>query len=85
MLYFVCKCWREEPVFELFHISKDQIAQVWDVFARIYFSTDAHGTLSEIERKVRPFAALKLLHLRSLGLHYPEGDGMIRKELLGEL
>ena len=85
MLYFVCKCWREEPVFELFHISKDQMAQVWDVFARIYFSTDAPGTLSEIERKVRPFAALKLLHLRSLGLHYPEGDDMIRKELLGEL
>ena len=26
MLYFVCKCWREEPVFELFHISKEQLA-----------------------------------------------------------
>ncbi|MBP5210819.1 MAG: phosphotransferase, partial [Bacteroidales bacterium] len=77
MVYFTCKANVEEVTMHLYHVSNATMAKAWEVFVREYFGPDAD--LDEIDRRVEPFAALRMLHLGKAFNMMPEMLEFIRK------
>ena len=82
MFYFVCKCSSEELTQKLYHITSAQISRVWDVFVAEYFGVSTPEQIAEIESQIKPFAALKMVHLCSLSPLSPTLIDFIRENLL---
>lgn len=82
MFYFVCKCNSEELTQKLYHISKEQIYRVWDIFIGEYFGADTPEKIADIESQIKPFAALKMVHLCSLNALPQVMIDFVRKSLL---
>ena len=61
MLYFVCISNPDDALAEqLFHVSHAQMMRVWEVFVQTYFGPAAD--LQEIDRQIKPYAALYMIH-----------------------
>lgn len=82
MFYFVCKCNTDELTQKLYHISNEQISRVWDIFIEEYFGAHTTEKHAEIESQIKPFAALKMVHLSSLSTLPPNMIEFIRKSIL---
>ena len=63
---------------KLYHINNEAMIRFWKLFAYEYFGADTPEKLAEVENKLRPFAALKILHFGIKGY-----DDFIRESLLG--
>jgi len=79
MTYWVCKCNLEETTMRLFHMDNEKMQEVWKIFIREYFGADTPEKFAEIENRIRPFAALKMLYFGVIKGH----EDFIRENLLG--
>ncbi len=77
MMYLVCRCNPNDLTMKLYHIDNEAMHKFWEIFASIYFGADNPEKLAEIENKLRPFAALKMLHFEIKGY-----EDFIRNSLL---
>ena len=66
MWYFLAMLNPEELCQHIFHLGKEQMAQIWDIFIREYFGASSDASKEEVSRMVEPFAALHMLYLGSL-------------------
>ena len=83
MTYLACNCNDEELSQYLYHVGYAQMQCVWRVFLNEYFGVQpGTAAAAEVEARVRPFAALKMLHFGTVDEMRPEMDAMIRQELL---
>ena len=65
MWYFQSKLNTEEICQHLFHMSKEQMAGVWDFFVEEYFGAVTPEAKAEIDLEAQKFAALHMLYLGS--------------------
>lgn len=83
MFYFLAVLNGDGLIRHLFHISKEQMLQVWSIFICEYFGVGPEK-VEEINSQIAPFAAVKMIHL----LQMKPDDSLlmpnIRKILLGE-
>ena len=63
MWYFLAKMNPEERTLDQFHLHKEQMDSIWQIFAKEYFGADTPEKQAESERSVLPFAALHMLYL----------------------
>ena len=74
--YFICNNGEEDVTQHLFHISAEMIRKIWNVFIRNYYSIESEEDQREIEERLKPFAALRLVHygtvdnMRPMMLHF---------------
>lgn len=80
MFYFTAKLIPEEMINRLYHISKEQMSRFWDVFAAEYFGADTDEKLEEVNCKVAPFAALKMIALGNRDGLTPAMLGFIQQQ-----
>ncbi len=81
MLYFVCYgVDSDEMARKLYHISLEQMHQVWDVFADEYFGHDAD--FAQIHKDMAKFAALYMVFFDRRGLLEPGMKEFIEDNLL---
>ena len=78
--YFNAVFLSEDLTRQLYHISKDQMLRVWEIFVREYFGEDA--SLQEVNSRVAPFAALVALYFGERDKMYPEMHEFIKNNLL---
>ena len=60
-LYFACHYLDEALADELYHVSLDTMARVWDLFAAGYFGADTSEKLAAVDEQIKPYAALQAL------------------------
>lgn len=82
MFYMAARCNPDELTQHLYHISNDQMRQVWDIFVRDYFGTDDHEEIEAREREIRPFAALRMIYYGTIDQMRPPMLAFIRENLL---
>jgi len=70
MYFFISFFGEDELVEHLYHVNKQQIVRIWDVFAKEYFGADADQ--EAIIKLVKPYAAMPLIHFATRGLVVPE-------------
>ena len=68
MFYLTCKLSSEEMTQRLFHVSCEQMAEVWRVFCSEYFPGEA---LEDVNARVAPYAALHLIFFGNRDKMYP--------------
>ena len=78
MMYLVCRCNPDDLTKKLYHIDNESMLRFWKLFACEYFGADTPEKFAEVENKLRPFAALKMLYFKIKGY-----DNFIRESLLG--
>lgn len=74
MWYFLSMLNPEHLCQHIFHLSKAQMASVWDVFAGEYFDADTPDKKAGVIAEVEPYAALHMLYL---GSNYGFEPGML--------
>lgn len=74
MWYFLALLNPEELSQHIFHLSKQQMHLIWDIFIREYFGADTPEKKEEVHRSVEPYAALHMLYL---GTQYGFKPGMM--------
>ena len=80
MFYLVCNYNNEDLTQRLFHVSVEMMHKIWNVFIREYYpniTTDAEQ--AEIEERLKPFAALKLIYYGTVDKMYPPMMDFIRR------
>ena len=82
MMYFQAKANSEKIIMNLFHIHKEQMEQVWDIFAREYFGADTPEKMADVDRLMRPYAALFMIYLGSTYGYEPHMLPFIREVLM---
>ena len=82
MTYLTAKFNDEEMTMRLYHITKAQYLQFWDIFIRAYFGTDDDKVIAEREAEIAKYAALKLVFLGELDHQLAEMKVFITKHLL---
>ena len=78
MMYLVCRCNPDDLTKKLYHIDNEAMLRFWKLFACEYFGADTPEKFAEVENRLRPFAALKMLYFKIKG-----HDDFIRESLLG--
>lgn len=81
MLYLLCRYGKEELVQDVFHVGREAMGRVWTVFVKEYFGADTHEKVADVERTVRPFAALKAFQF-PIFRDDPEVESLIKTEFL---
>ena len=66
MWYFLSRLNPEELCQHIFHLGREQMSQIWDIFVREYFGAATEASREDVSRMVEPFAALHMLYLGSL-------------------
>lgn len=79
MMYLVCRCNPDDLTKKLYHIDNEAMLRFWKLFACEYFGADTPEKFAEIENRIRPFAALKMLYFGIVDSH----KDFIRESLLG--
>lgn len=62
MFYMTCVCNPDGVSERLFHLTSQQMLQVWNVFVREYFGADTEAKQKDVDALIRPFAALKMIY-----------------------
>ncbi|MBQ7222563.1 MAG: HD domain-containing protein [Bacteroidales bacterium] len=70
MVYFTCNSNIENVTMDLYHVNNETMGKIWNVFVKEYFGPDAD--LDEINKKIVPFAALRMIHLGNAFNLFPE-------------
>lgn len=65
MWYFLALLNPEELTQHIFHLSKQQMGLIWDIFIREYFGADTPEKKEDVRIAVEPYAALHMLYLGS--------------------
>ena len=60
-LYFACHYLNDAMADDLYHVSTETMAQVWDIFAEEYFDARTPDELAALDATMRPYAALQAL------------------------
>ena len=81
-VYYTALCTEPELMKKLYHIDADTMRHFWDLFVLYYFGTDDPVKTAEIDRQLRPFAALKALHFMNISGNAAH-CGLINEALLG--
>ena len=63
MYYFVTKCPPEAMTKDIFHLTRQQMEDVWCIVLRDYFGAATAAERQEVEARIAPFAALKIIDL----------------------
>ena len=82
MWYFMSNIIPEHLCQHIFHLSKDQMGQIWGIFSEEYFGADTPEKKAAVIKDVEPYAALHMLYI---GSKYGFEDGMlefVREKLL---
>lgn len=74
MWYILSVLNSERLMQHIFHLSKAQMQDVWDVFMEVYFGAKTTEEKAEVIKKVEPYAALHMIYL---GTTYGLEPGMI--------
>lgn len=82
MWFFQCLLTPENMVQDLYHLSKDQMAQVWNCFIEEYFGADTDEKKAETTQSIMPFAALHMMYLGSTYGFMPFMFPIIRENLM---
>ena len=78
MFYLACCCNPEELTQHLYHLSNEMMRRIWDVFVDEYYGHPSSKEKQDIERLLRPFAALRLIHFGTVGSMQPHMLEFIR-------
>lgn len=81
MWYFLSKLNPEHLCQSIFHLSKPQMAQIWDIFVEEYYGATTDAKKQEVERMILPYAALHMLYLGSMYRFEPGMLDFIRQIL----
>lgn len=65
MWYFLSMLNPERLCQHIFHLSKEQMSRIWDIFVEEYFGADTPSKKEEVIRMVEPYAALHMIYLGS--------------------
>lgn len=82
MWFFLSMLNPEHLCQHVFHLSKSQMGQMWDIFMEVYFGAKTPEQKAERIKTVEPFAALHMLYL---GVNFRFEPGMleyVREKLL---
>ena len=71
MLYLACKCNDEQLTQRLYHVSNDQMAQVWNIFVREYYGARSPEECAKVDESCKPFAALRLMYYGTRDKMFP--------------
>lgn len=82
MLYFQACANTEKIINNIFHLTKLQMEQLWEVFVREYFGADTREKAEEVDRMMRPYAALYMIYLGSTYGYEPHMPPFIREVLM---
>lgn len=84
MWYFLSNLHPEELCLNLFHVSKDKMKQIWDIFIDEYFGAHTAAQKAEVVAKVEPFTAMHLIYLGTLYGFEPFMIDYVREHLLNK-
>ncbi len=82
MWYFLSNVAPEPMMVHLFHLGKEQMRQIWEIFCRHYFDTEDPAVLAEKEAEARRYCILHMVYLGCLSGFEPFMMPIIEKELL---
>lgn len=69
LVYLTSNCLQEEQIFRLFHISGETYRRFWGIFVREYFGISTDEEVTAVEKQIKPFTALKMLHFGEIAKH----------------
>ncbi|MCQ2263935.1 MAG: phosphotransferase [Bacteroidales bacterium] len=82
LLYYMSHSESPERTMRLFHIDDATFLNFWHIFLRRYFNTNDASELAGIEARIKPFAALKMIHFGELSQHMSDWQkSFVRREL----
>ena len=71
-LFFTSNMASEELTFKLYHCHKDQMRRHWIAFVKEYFGVSSDADVDEIEKRIAPFAAMKIIFFAELDHWTPD-------------
>lgn len=82
MWFFQCFLTTDEQTENLYHLNKQQMAQVWNIFIEEYFGADTDEKKAEVSKAIQPYAALHMLYLGATYGFFPFMLVYIRENLM---
>lgn len=83
MWYFLSNVVPEPLMVNLFHMGKEQVRNIWEIFCRHYFDTTDPAVLAEKEAEARRYCILHMVYLGCLSGFEPFMMPIIEKEISG--
>ena len=66
MFYFLSNVVTEQIMIHLFHLGKEDMRKIWDIFCREYFGTSDAAVLAEKEEEIKRYCILHMVYLGCL-------------------
>ena len=77
--YYLMTIIPDELIQRLYHLTKEQMVEMWQIFARKYFETE---NIEEIEKQLAPYCCLYMIRFDNRGNMMPWMGDFIREKLL---
>lgn len=82
MWYFLSVLNTEALCQHIFHLSKQQMTEIWDIFIEVYYGATTAAQKQEVVRQVEPYAALHMIYIGTVYGFEPGLIAYIKEKLL---